>query len=221
VLPHDIYDWDLECPVILRRAGGRDVALVAGKMGWVFAFDAASGALLWKRPVGLHNGHDHDALKALHGGAGLHLGAKILPGVLGGVETQMAADGRTLYVPVNNLPATVVSQTLIAPAEESDEGSGEMVALDIASGRVRWDRKLPESEYGAATVVNELAFTTTVGGKLWALDARTGGVVWRAQLRAGTIAPVAVAGGTVITASSYPFARGQVSEIVAYRLPGG
>jgi alcohol dehydrogenase (cytochrome c) len=43
VLPHDLYDWDLQGPVILTRVRGRDVALVAGKMGYVFEFDAGSG----------------------------------------------------------------------------------------------------------------------------------------------------------------------------------
>ena len=32
-------------------------------------------------------------------------GRRILPGDQGGVETQMASDGRTVYVPVNNLYA--------------------------------------------------------------------------------------------------------------------
>ena len=44
VLPHDIYDWDLEGPVILDRVDGRLLAITAGKMGFVYAFDAADGS---------------------------------------------------------------------------------------------------------------------------------------------------------------------------------
>jgi alcohol dehydrogenase (cytochrome c) len=217
VLPHDLYDWDLECPPILTRANGTPIVVTAGKMGFVYAFERAGGRLLWKRSVGVHNGHDRDALRALHGGAGLRTPERIFPGVLGGVETQMAVDDGTVYVPVNNLPAVVESQTE-SSIPNSAEGTGEVVALDVATGRVRWTRKLPEAEYGGATVVNDLVFTTTYEGMLWALDIHGGRVVWSSRLPAGTIAPVAVAGDTLLTAASIPLRVGQVPEIVAYRL---
>jgi outer membrane protein assembly factor BamB len=214
VLPHDVFDWDLACPVILRRAGGRDLAVVAGKMGWVYAFDAGSGALVWKRSVGRHNGHDEDDLKAM-AGEPLPARMRVLPGLLGGVITQMAADARTVYVPVNELAADVRRQVMLpvqAPAR------GRMVALDLASGRVRWDRPLPAGEYGAAAVANDVVFTTTYDGTVWGLDARSGQVAWRARLPAATNAPVAVAGDTVLAAGSVVLRRGQHTQIVAFRL---
>ena len=36
-------------------------------MGYVYAFDRDSGKLLWKTPVGKHNGHDDDHELALQG----------------------------------------------------------------------------------------------------------------------------------------------------------
>ena len=104
VLPHDIYDWDLQCPPILANVGGRKIVLTAGKMGFVYAFERDSGRLLWKRSVGRHNGHDDDNLHAMRGDyEKLELPARMYPGNWGGVETQMASDGRTVYVPVVNL----------------------------------------------------------------------------------------------------------------------
>ena len=216
VLAHDIFDWDLACPVILRRAGGRDLAVVAGKMGWVYAFDADDGTLVWKRSVGRHNGHDDDNLKAMRGEP-LQERIHLLPGQLGGVITPMAADARTAYVPVNELAATIERQIMLP-----DEGParGRMVALDLATGRVRWDRPLPAGEYGAATVANDVVFTTTYDGTIWALDARNGRVAWRARLPAGTNAPVAVVGDTVLAAGSVRQKAGQRTRIVAYRLGG-
>jgi outer membrane protein assembly factor BamB len=214
VLPHDIYDWDLACPVILRRVGGRDLAVVGGKMGWVYAFDADDGALVWRRSVGRHNGHDDDNLKAMRGER-LPARLRLLPGQLGGVITPMAADARTVYVPVNELAATIARQIML-PAEEP--ARGRMVALDLATGRVRWDRPLPAGEYGGATVANDVVFTTTYDGTIWALDAASGGVAWRARLPAGTNAPVAVAGDTVLAAGSVKQRAGQRTRIVAYRL---
>jgi outer membrane protein assembly factor BamB len=220
VLPHDIYDWDLECPPILAKVAGRPVVLASGKMGIVYAFDAASGKLRWKRPVGIHNGHDDDNLLALHGHAArLRVPVKIYPGNWGGVQTQMASDGRTVYVPVNNLYILYSGQT---ESEQQDlmEGTGEIVALDVATGRVRWDRKLPHSVYGGATVANDVVFTTTYEGTAWGLDAHTGQVVWRSKLPAGNDAPVTVAGDTLITAGSLALDESQHLALVAYRLGG-
>jgi outer membrane protein assembly factor BamB len=216
VLPHDLFDWDLACPVILRRAGGRELAVVAGKMGWVYAFDATSGALVWKRAVGRHNGHDRDNLKAMRGER-LPARMTVLPGLLGGVITPMAADARTVYVPVNEQAASIRRQIMLpvrSPAR------GRMVALDLASGRVRWDRSLPAGEYGAAAVANDVVFTTTYDGTVWGLDARNGRTAWHARLPAGTNAPVAVAGDTVLAAGSVALHPGQRTQLVAYRLDG-
>ena len=217
-LPHDLYDWDLECPIVLVTAGGRHVALASGKLGIVFAYDADSGALLWKRSVGIHNGHDDDAVRAMHGDyANIGYGRRIYPGDWGGVETQMASDGTTVYVPVNNLYAVYRRQTL---PEQQDplKGTGEVVALDVATGRVRWDRRLPHGVYGGATVTNDLVFTTTYDGTVWALDRRTGAPVWHGPLPAGSIAPVAISGDTLLTAGAMPLAPSQRTELVAYRL---
>ncbi len=222
VLPHDIYDWDLECPPILATVGGRRVALSAGKMGFVYAFDAEDGRMLWKRSVGLHNGHDDDNLLAMRGQfSKLRVGAKLLPGGWGGVETQMASDGRTVYVPVNDFPGIYTEMAYKVPAQgDPIEGRGELVAIDVASGRVKWDRRLPHSPYGAAAVVNDLVFTTTYDGTVWALRRDSGAIVWSARLGAGTDAPVAIAGDTLIAAASIPLAAGQRLELVAYRLDG-
>jgi alcohol dehydrogenase (cytochrome c) len=220
VLPHDIYDWDLECPVILATVGDRAVAITAGKMGFVYAFDADTGRLLWKRSVGLHNGHDDDNLLAMRGEHDrLRLNERMLPGNWGGVETPMSSDGSTVYVPVVDYPATYRRMEFTLPdRDDPSTGKGEIVAIDIATGRVRWDRKLPYSPYGATTVVNDLVFATTYEGTVWALSKRTGVVLWRAELPAATDAPVAVAGDTLVTASSIPLAESPGLEIIAYRL---
>lgn len=219
VLPHDVYDWDLEAPVILAAAGGRRIAIAAGKMGVVYAFDAQSGELLWKRSVGLHNGHDDDNLLAMRGDAArLRFPLRVLPDNWGGVQTPMASDGRTVYVPVNNLYVVWRSQT-VWKQQDVLEGTGELVALDVATGRVRWDRRLPHGVYGAATVANDVVFTTTVEGTVWGISTRDGRVLWNARLPAGSIAPVGVVGDTLLAGGSLPFAEGQQPALVAWRLP--
>ena len=63
--PHDLYDRDLQDPPILAGIGGKQVVIAAGKGGFVMALDAGTGELLWKRSVGIHNGHDNDGLYAM------------------------------------------------------------------------------------------------------------------------------------------------------------
>jgi outer membrane protein assembly factor BamB len=144
---------------------------------------------------------------------------RVYPGDWGGVQTQMASDGATVYVPVNNLYAIFRGQTL---PEQQDplEGTGELVALDVATGRVRWERRLPHGVYGGATITNDLLLTTTYEGTVWALERERGEVVWRAALPAGSIAPVVVSGDTLLSAGGIPVAAGRRREIVAYRLSG-
>jgi alcohol dehydrogenase (cytochrome c) len=221
VLPHDIYDWDLECPVILATVDDRPVAITAGKMGFVYSFDAGSGRLLWKRSVGQHNGHDDDNVLAMRGQYDrLRLNERMLPGNWGGVETPMSSDGDTVYVPVVDYPATYRRMEFTLPErDEPGTGRGAIVALDVATGRVKWERKLPYSPYGATTVVNDVVLATTYEGTVWALDARDGSVLWREVLSAGTDAPVAVAGDTIVTAASLPIAERARLAIIAYRLP--
>ena len=50
---------------IYAKAGRRSLVLDAGKMGYVYALDAANGKLVWKTKVGVHNGHDQDGTLAL------------------------------------------------------------------------------------------------------------------------------------------------------------
>lgn len=216
--PHDLYDRDLQDPPILANVGGRQVVIAAGKAGFAIALDAQSGKLLWKRSVGIHNGHDDDGLYAMrHEYSKLHLPETVYPGLLGGVIAPMATDGSTVFVPVVNHSVTYTSQT---EPQESGPSTGELVALDTATGDVKWDRKLPSSAFGAATAVNDLVFTTTFEGKLYAFDASSGATVWESQLPAGSNTGVAVDGDTLIAPAGLAFASGQNPGLVAYRLPG-
>ena len=83
---------------------------------------------------------------------------------------------------------------------------------------MKWKRPLQHSPYGAATVANDLVFTTTYEGRLWALDRASGEVVWSTRLPAGSFAPVAVSGDMLITAGNIGLEADQRPQIVAYRL---
>jgi outer membrane protein assembly factor BamB len=220
--PHDIYDWDLENSPILSDANGRQIVIDGGKAGILVAVDAQTGKPLWKRPVGVHNGHDKDNIAALNGDLSkLHAPVTIEPGDLGGIESQLASDGTTVFAAVNNLPSHYASSdgglasVSFAPPES---GTGDLVAVDEVTGKVKWDRKLPSSPYGGATLTNGVVFTTTFEGTLYAFNSDTGDQLWRTDLRAGTNTPVAIFDDTLVTAGTIPSGHGQKAQIIAYRL---
>ncbi len=215
--PHDLYDWDLQDPPILANVGGRQVVIGAGKSGFVVALDAATGKLLWKRAVGIHNGHTQDSVYAMkHEYSKLHLPETVYPGLLGGVIAPMATNGSTVFVPVVDHSVTFSNQS---EPQESGPLRGELVALNVATGAIEWDYKFfPSALFGAATAVNNVVFATTFEGKAFALKASNGELVWEEQLPAGTNSGVSVSGDTVIAPAGVPVASGQSPALVAYRL---
>src|SRR4029079_2286440 len=101
--PTDFHSRDQQLPPIATRSGGRDILLEAGKMGYVYALDPGTGKLIWKTKVGVHNGHDHDVeLGVRHALRGPPT-YTVEPGIVGGVETNMAVADGVVYVPVGNL----------------------------------------------------------------------------------------------------------------------
>ncbi len=217
--PHDIYDWDFQDPPILTGAGGRELAIGAGKSGIVVALDAKTGKPVWKQPVGTHTGHDDDGLYAMRGEySKLKAGSTIAPGTLGGVIAPMAANKTTLFVPVVNHP--VAATQAGTELQEAPEMTGEVVALDIKTGKVRWSNEYPAAAFGAPTAVNDMVFVATFDGTVHGLDAETGGEVWQGTLPAASNTGLAVSGDTLLVPAGLPTAEGQKAELVAFRLGG-
>jgi outer membrane protein assembly factor BamB len=219
-VPNDFHDWDMQISPIYTRIAGRPAVLDSGKMGYVYAVDARTGKLLWKTPVGKHNGHDNDGLKALHHRFKPKVPYVYFPGIYGGVETNMAVAGGVVYVPVVDLSAKFADKkSTIAANESFAKGKGEIEALNLSTGKVLWDTKLPQMAFGDATVTNDLVITTTYDGRLMILSRATGAVVRRIQLPAGTNSPVVVNGKLLVAVASLPQGKGQKAQIVAYKLP--
>ena len=171
--PHDLYDWDFQDPPILAKVGGRELAIGSGKGGIVAAVDAKTGKLAWRVPVGKHNGHDDDGLLAMRGEYSKlpKKATTIYPGILGGVIAPMAASKTTLFVPIVNHPATVEGGVSIG---EGEEFTGEMVALDLATGKNEWSKKFETPAFGAPVAVNDMVFFATFDGTVHGLDGATG-----------------------------------------------
>ncbi|HEX2307376.1 MAG TPA: PQQ-binding-like beta-propeller repeat protein [Jatrophihabitantaceae bacterium] len=224
--PHDLYDWDLQDPPVLTTVHGRPVVIDAGKAGIAIELDAETGALLWKRQVGVHSGHDNDGLltERARPTTPIPLPAEfdLEPGVFGGVESQLASNGSTVFAAVNNLavPMSVkgVSESSQALIAAIGKATGEMVALDQSTGKIKWDDQLPSSPYGAATVTNNVMFTTTYNGYLYAFNTDTGAILLKRPMSAGSNAPVAIDGDYLIAGAAAARSKNEKPLIIAYKL---
>lgn len=219
--PHDVLDYDLQNSPILATVDGRQVVIDGGKAGVLIAVDAETGKLLWRRSVGVHRNDGNVNLEAeKHEYSKLRLPQLFEPGSYGGVESPLASNGRTVFAAVNNWAVKFNTQDFLEGAYVGgiSAATGELVAVDEATGSVEWDKKLPSSPYGAATIANNVVFTTTFDGHIYAFDVSTGRELWKSTLPASTNAPVTVVGNTVITAGSFPQKSGQTALITAYRI---
>jgi alcohol dehydrogenase (cytochrome c) len=220
-VPDDFMDHDMQASPIAASIGGAPVVIGSGKMGVVYAMNATTGQLIWKTPVGEHSRSDGYPAEALAHRLTLTAPYRILPGSLGGVLTNLALAGGTIYAATVNLPFTLpkLSYPLGLP---DGGGTGEVEALSLATGRVEWDTKVPAMPLGATTVANNLVFTTLYNGVLIAFNRSTGAVVYRRDLPASTNAPIAVAGNAVLVpagGSTNLGGSGGTPQLVAYTVP--
>jgi alcohol dehydrogenase (cytochrome c) len=226
--PHDLYDWDLQNSPVLTTVNGQPAVIDGGKAGILIALNAQTGKLLWKLPVGVHTGHDNDGLLTEHNTPAspspLQASFTLEPGAFGGVESQLASNGSTVFAAVNNLPYPLTVKGLgeSAKAFEASIGTatGEMVAVDQDTGKIIWADKLPSSPYGAAAVTNDVVFTTTYSGYLYAFNAATGAILLKTPLSSQTNAPVAIDGDYVIAGAGVQIPRSARQLIIAYGLGG-
>jgi len=212
VVPHDLRDYDFEdSPVVTyAEVGGARTEIVvgAGKNGQVLAFRADDGKVLWTLSVGKHQ-NDTGQLPDTP--------IEVYPGVLGGVETPMAVADGLLFVPWVDDPSIFTSSSFTYP--NTAIATGGIEAVQVRTGRVVWQRTFPQMDLGAATVVNDVLFTSSFDGTVYALDTRTGGVLWTAEQPAGINSPPAVVGNSVLIGAGSPGVGASASpELVEYSL---
>jgi outer membrane protein assembly factor BamB len=225
VKPHDLFNLDFQISPILATVNisGSDQQIVigSGKLGTIYAFDQETGKTLWSTPIGLHQ---NDQLAALPLDQST---TWVAPGAWGGIETPMAYADGTIYALTANLPspynATAYDADIPEQALNRSEGgtsyysgTAEIDALDAATGKVVWQRTFDRVAFGGVTVINDLLFTATLDGMVYALSRKDGSVVWQWQAPGGTNAWPAVVGDTII----WPFGLGDQPSMLALRVGG-
>lgn len=209
VTRHDVRDFDFELPPILGSVHGRKVVMAAGKAGIVIAWDRQTHRRIWQTEVGAHR-NDRGPLPSHP--------VSVCPGLLGGVLTPMAYADGNVYVPVVDLcmRASAYGYEDLAKVDIASRGTGSLVALDAETGRRVWTRKLPQPDFGCATVADGVVFTATFDGTVYALDTRSGAVVWKRRMRAGINSCPSLASNWLLVGAGVPRKDGSMLELAAF-----
>jgi outer membrane protein assembly factor BamB len=194
--PHDLQDHDLQqSPVLVKIDNNGQpytVAIGSGKLGKVIAVETTTGNLVWDLKVGQHNQWDDTQWFP----PGQTVTAQ--PAVLGGVESPIAYQDGTIYVPVFNGSTTWTSKGLDLSGLNLAESTGELIAIDVTNGTVKWDAKQPAGNVSGATVAGDVVFAGALDGIVRAYNAKDGSLLWSYQTGAGLNAPFAVAGDLLV-----------------------
>lgn len=196
----DDYDFGAS-PVLAERPDGRAVVLVGQKSGAVTALDPdAKGKVLWQTQVGLGS-------------------------ALGGVEWGMAADARTLFVPIAD------------PYAPRDKTKAGMYGLGVGDGRILWSTPAPAPNCAIApkgslinictsglstapTAIPGLVIEGSLDGVLRAYGATDGKILWSFDLGQASFMPVNGSGpvkGDTMNAGGATIAGGALFQVSGYQ----
>jgi MYXO-CTERM domain-containing protein len=84
-------------------------------------------------------------------------------------------------------PAIVNGTVYITAADLGDGNTGGVVALDLATGAVKWRTTAPMQVRGGPAVTGTTVAVAQVDGTILGLDTATGTIKWRSELGAGLV----------------------------------
>jgi alcohol dehydrogenase (cytochrome c) len=191
-VPHDVWDLDAVSPPVVTTLDGKKVVVHAGKTGWVYVVDATTGKLVRKSD----NFVPHENMFGLPS----EKGTRMLPGANGGSEwSPIAVDPTLNYAFVAGLHQPMNYITHSAPYEKGrlwlgsafvaipgEEQWGLYSAVNLATGKIAWQNKVPQPMMGGSlATAGGLAFTGEGNGNFNAYESRTGKLLWQFNAGAG------------------------------------
>jgi len=212
-IAHDNTDMDFQLSPILTTANingvTQDIAIGGGKWGRVFAFNRDTGAILWITQVGIHL---NDNLVNLPNETII-----VYPGYQGGIETPMAYSDGVVFTGTNNLYANWAPTISFPPGgglQPYGQGTSNLTAIQVDTGKILWEQNFDSEIFSGVTVVNDLVFTATYDGMIYAVNKDTGKIVWTYQAPGLVNAWPAVAGNYLV----WPIGSGTAPSVVAFDL---
>lgn len=192
MVPHDRWGLDAASPPFLFTLQGRRYLGHAGETGWLYIVDAATGAPILRSD----NFVPQDNLFAQP----TEEGVRIAPGVNGGsLWSPVAYSPRTGLAYVLGVHQPMLFRRTFQPKEPGrlwlggsvlripgEEQWGILSAIDVATGDIRWQRRVPVPMVGGALVTaGDVLFVGQGTGYFDAIDAETGDVLWQFNAGAG------------------------------------
>jgi alcohol dehydrogenase (cytochrome c) len=116
------------------------------------------------------------------------------------------------------------------PLPKRQNGTGVLTSIDVSTGKVRWRNAMPyPAEGGVLVTATGLAFTSDVGGNIYAFDAASGRQYWKNFTGSAVVAPIsayrlngveylAVVAGEAGNQQTPNLPASQGSRVIAYRL---
>jgi alcohol dehydrogenase (cytochrome c) len=207
--PHDDMDWDAtQVPVLADiqwRGSPRKAMLWANRNGVMYVLDRTSGQFLSGKPfvdVNWLTGFDEKGrpMRA-PGKVATPEGSLIRPTVLGATNwypPSFSPSTGWFYIPgwenagATNFLGKTSKDTGITPMPDTkllnnyrtdDEGYGIIRAFDPKTGDKKWEYKMGDTTWaGVMTTSSDLLFSGSREGYFFALNARTGELLWKIPL---------------------------------------
>jgi PQQ-dependent dehydrogenase (methanol/ethanol family) len=191
-VPHDLWDLDAVSPPVVTTLAGKKVVVHAGKTAWMYVLDAITGKLVRRTD----NFTPQENMFALPTGEG----TRMLPGANGGAEwSPIAVDPQAKLAFVAGLHQPMNYITHAAPWEKGrlwlgsafvaipgEEQYGLFSAVDLVTGKIAWQNKVPQPMMGGAlATAGGLAFTGEGNGNFNAYNSKTGKLLWQFNGGAG------------------------------------
>src|SRR5438105_3079890 len=203
-VPHDVWDLDAVSPPVIAMVGGKKAVVEAGKTGFVYVLDAATGKLIRRSAAFVPQQNMYSQPTAD--------GVFMLPGANGGEEwSPIAVHPELGYAYTVGLHQPMHYKVHYAPWEKGrlwlgsafvrvpdDKGGysgeyGNVNAIDLNTGKIAWTVKTELPMMGGATATaGGLVFTGEGNGWFKAYDAKTGTVLWKFYCGAGVNAAPSV-----------------------------
>jgi len=147
------------------------------KSGIYWALNPDDGNIVWSTPVG--------------------------PGAaLGGIEWGTATDGQRIYVAISN--SDHLPYTLVPSGQHITWGAWS--ALDVATGKILWqtaDPTVGTIDTGSVSVANGVMYAGSYSGQMYALDTRTGTILWNFASGGTVVDGPSIVDGTLYWGSGY------------------
>jgi PQQ-dependent dehydrogenase (methanol/ethanol family) len=199
MVPHDVWDLDATSPPVITMVDGRKAIVHAGKTGWMYVLDAATGKLIRRSDAFVPQENMFAQPTAE--------GVRMLPGANGGQEwSPVAVNPELQYAYSVALHQPMNYKTHYAPHEKGrlwlgsafvaipgEAQWGYVSAVNLKTGKIAWQVKTEQPMIGGATATaGGLMFTGEGNGWFKAYDARTGKVLWSFYCGAGVNAAPSV-----------------------------